>query len=353
MKKLVYINGYFLKSSPNSGVYRFAYNMLLALDVAIIKSSNYILVLPKAINNLPTLSNIKIHRLSGFSNQYLWEQISLPFFVKQNFLINFANFAPIFKTNQLCVIHDALVFAYPQSYSKRFIFLTQLFHKVIAKNSRYLATVSNFSASEIAKYTGVDYSSIHVLGNSAEHIHAVSGNESVLAENNLIKKNYVLVIFSQRNSAYKNTERILQIADEINLPIACVGNVEFQDHTLLPSNFIHVKNVDDAKLKILYINAKLLVLPSLYEGFGIPALEAMECGCPVVASDIPVFHEICGDAVNYFNPLKNQEMVQVINESIANEVVLNKMIVLGYENCFKFKWLFFANKLLNVISNDI
>lgn len=350
---LVYINGYFLKANKYSGVYRFSYNILLELDAQLVNINTklqIILLVPTGNYLLPELRNIMVYKLGGVSYQHIWEQVIIPKFVKGNLLINLANFAPIFKSNQICVIHDALVFTFPHEYKRRFVILARLFHKFITRNSKYIATVSKFSAREIAKYTKKILPEIIILGNSAENFRHINSNENILTKYNLICKNYLLVIFSQSNSEYKNVARMIDIVDQLDLNLVCVGNINFKYH--MSNKITHIANVDDSQLKALYENARLLILPSLYEGFGIPLLEAMECSCPIVASDIPVFREICGDAVTYFNPYDSIDMVNVINTSI-NSIAINEQVKKYLTIRQNYTWSLYAKIILQMVINLI
>lgn len=353
-RKKIYINGYFFTGNPNSGVYRFAYNMLFSID-KLCSDSHYdlFLVIPEYNNVVPELKNIKVIKLAKSINQYIWEQIQLPLTVKSNFLINLTNFAPVFKTNQLCVIHDALIFRYPQAYTKKFVILTRLFHKLIFKNSKYIATVSNFSKNELysCMKRNSGFHEVLVLGNSAEHINNIQQDDSIIEKYGLKNGSYILSVLSQKNSFYKNTEMILNVAKDIDIPMVCVGNVD-KNIFKSCSNLIHVGQVNDAELKSLYSNAKLFLMPSFYEGFGIPILEAMENNCPVVVSDIPVFREICGDAAIYIDHYNYQSAKSKIDALILNEQMINEMKQNAGTVIQNYRWDIFAKKILEVINKN-
>lgn len=351
-----YINGYFLTTGSNSGVYRFSYNVLLSID-NIINEQTYkteiILIVPNSNIEIPKLNNIKVIKFAKPINQYIWEQVLLPFKVKGSFLINLANFAPVFKKNQLCVIHDALIFRYPQSYSKKFVLLTKFFHKLIFKHAQHIATVSEFSKKELITCInqGKKTNRILVLGNSAEHINEIKADNEVIYRNKLNSKGYVLVVLSQRNSFYKNVELVINISKQCDLPVICVGSVEIID-SADKHNLTCLGNVTDGELKALYQSAKLLLVPSFYEGFGIPILEAMENECPVVVSDIPIFREICGSSANYIDPYNYKNAISIINSSINNDERLNYMIKHGLEVVSRYKWKIFAQKILEVVNDQ-
>ena len=108
--------------------------------------------------------------------------------------------------------------------------------------------------------------------------------------------------------------------------------------------------VPDEELKWYYQNARAYVFPSLSEGFGLPGLEAMVHGCPVVSSDATCLPEVNGDAAEYFDPEDIQDMATAIDKVIANEAMRKKLIEKGYENAKRFSWRKFANQHLEVFS---
>lgn len=350
----MYINGYFLTGNQYSGVYRFAYNIICSLDNLVSDSNKkFILLVPHGDFTIPDLKHIKVVRYGSLTNQHIWEQVLLPLRVQQDFLINLANFAPLFKRRQLCVIHDALIFRYPEAYSKKFVILTRLFHKLIFNNTKYVATVSEFSKNELISCInqGKKADSILVLGNSAEHINKIKIDNEVIYRNKLNSKGYVLVVLSQKNSFYKNVELVINIAEQCDVPVICVGGVESID-SADKHNLTCLGNVTDGELKALYQSAKLLLVPSFYEGFGIPILEAMENECPVVVSDIPIFREICGSSANYIDPYNYKNAISIINSSINNDERLNDMIKHGLEVVSRYKWKIFAQKLLEIVNDE-
>ena len=118
-------------------------------------------------------------------------------------------------------------------------------------------------------------------------------------------------------------------------------------------NVFLIGTVDDAEKVWLYNHCEAFVFPSLYEGFGLPPLEAMACGCPVLVSDIPVEREVCGDAALYFNPLEPSEILRIITQYLSNTDVIKKtMRQKGYDNIKRFSWENSANVLMEIIKTD-
>jgi glycosyltransferase involved in cell wall biosynthesis len=101
---------------------------------------------------------------------------------------------------------------------------------------------------------------------------------------------------------------------------------------------------DENTMVNLYYNAELFIYPSLYEGFGLPLLEAMNCHCPVVCSNASCFPEVAGNAAIYFNPYSIEDMAEVTNSILNNSSLKQKLINEGIERTKLFSWKTCANK---------
>jgi len=104
-------------------------------------------------------------------------------------------------------------------------------------------------------------------------------------------------------------------------------------------------HADDYQLREIYRGAAAFIYPSLYEGFGIPPLEALACGCPVVASDILVLHEVLGDVVEYFDPLSEDSLVDAIKQAVKNKDI---NATLGMEHVKQYTWERVSDEFLNI-----
>jgi glycosyltransferase involved in cell wall biosynthesis len=164
---------------------------------------------------------------------------------------------------------------------------------------------------------------------------------------------------------HKNLERLISAfcvlqEQHPDLKLVLVGKREYHSKQLQKwakkqpcyEDIIFTGFVPDEELKWYYQNARAYVFPSLSEGFGLPGLEAMVHGCPVVSSDATCLPEVNGEGAHYFNPLDIQDMATKIDEVISSEPLRKKLIAKGYENAKRFSWKRMATQTLDVY-NDI
>ena len=174
-----------------------------------------------------------------------------------------------------------------------------------------------------------------------------------------VKKPYLLYVGNA--FPHKNLERLIKafkviLASKPSLKLILVGKIDdfYKSFQILckkmgiEKNVIFAGRVSDKELKRLYQNALIYVFPSFCEGFGLPGLEAMENGLPVVSSDSSCLPEIYGDAALYFNPQNTEEMVKAILELSNNKELRDELIKRGYKKIKKFSWQKCAQETLEI-----
>lgn len=321
---MIIINGRFL-TQKISGVQRFAHEIIKELD-EIVDKGKYKIIAPKNIINKDLkLKNIEIE-IIGYTKGHLWEQVELSYYVKKNKgkLINLCNTAPILNPGVI-TIHDIQTKVHPEFFSKKFVFWYNLLHKFNIKNSDKLITVSEFSKNEILKYYNIPRNKIKVIYNGWQHMERIGFDEYILDKLKLKEKKYVLGVSSINPN--KNFKYILELAKlHLEYIFVIVGNKNSK--VFKENSFEELKNlkwtgyISDEELKTLYKNAEIFIFPSLYEGFGIPPLEAMACGCKnIVVSNTSCFPEIYGDNINYLNP---REIKKLTFKKLKTEIVLKR-----------------------------
>ena len=297
VRKLL-INGRFL-AQPLSGVQRFATEITSALRR----------LAPDRVEVLgPSGASDATGpvRIVGRRGGHLWEQLELPSHATAGTLINLGNTAPLRLAQQIVVVHDAGVFSTPRAYSMRFRLWYKFVQRRLAHGGACVVTVSEFARQDIARCLGIPREKIAVISEGADHLDAIPADDRVLSR--LPPGRFVLVVGNL--AEHKNLVALGTLAQQL----AARGEILVVTGALamgafrpvgpggLPQPACYVGRVTDAELKSLYLHAACLVFASRYEGFGLPAVEAMACGCPVVASRIPALQEVCAEAAVYVDP---------------------------------------------------
>ena len=317
----VYINGRFL-ANPITGINRFAYEICLELSKIL---DIHIIVPRKSILSCYDVSSLNIIEF-GCGNSHLWEQLVLPcfFLFKNNYLlVNFSGLGPILVKKKVITIHDVSFLHNPKWFSKKYYILYKSLTPISIRTSRHIFTVSNFSKCEILKYYPfVNPNKVSIVYNATK-IHNFCKNrvdnraKTILTVGSLDpRKNLTTLTTALEDIALKDVS--LRVIGGIN-------NKVFKDTGVrLHNNVKLLGRVNDKQLQEEYFKAKLFVLPSLYEGFGIPPLEALSYGTDIAVSDIPVFHEIFEDAAIYFNPNDANDIAEKIRKYMNKTITVNQ-----------------------------
>lgn len=350
----IYINGRFLTQNI-TGVQRVGIEILKELDNILDKSKDEIIILtPKDADISVSFNNIKIQRI-GFLKGHLWEQFFLPFASKRKLLINFCNTSPILKRNQITFIHDAAVYSCKNAYSKKFTLWYRLLYRCSALLDRKVITVSEFSKKELVNYIPMLKGKIEVIHNGVEHFQDIDIDETIFDLKNIKRENYILAVGSLHPN--KNFQIIVDSLKDLDNNITLVIAGGFNEKVFSnASNFncdnvIRVGYVSDEQLKALYKHAKAFVFPSVYEGFGIPPLEAMSVGCPVIASEAASIPEVCGEAAIYFEPTNRSQLIHQINTIYNSDNIVSDLYSKGIKQSEKFSWKKSSEKLYKIIKS--
>ena len=353
----VYINGRFL-SQRTTGVQRYATEIVRALDGLLCEGSasagSFVLLSPRGVLQPDWLGKIECRTVGVLQGQ-AWEQLELPRYTRDGICLNLGNTAPLIGRPGIVVIHDAGVFAAPHTYSRTFEVWYRFLHPRLARRSLHLVTVSNFSRVELGHHLGVDLDTISIIPNGGEHILLPSPDTRVLHQLRLSRR-YILAVGSE--SPHKNLGGVLsaveQLArDDVDLVLAGGTNPRiFRPSRHQGGSARHAGYVTDAELRALYENAACFVYPSLYEGFGLPPLEAMTCGCPVVASRAASLPEVCGEAALYCDPADPHDIASRIQTVLEDARCSAELRRRGTERAAKFTWKNAARSLLALVGDQ-
>lgn len=297
----VLVNGKFI-TQKMSGVQRYASELIrhyTAIDPTVT------LVAP-AQGQLTDVYRMPCHIVTtGRNAGLLWEQWQLPRFAQQQnrLLLNLCNVAPVLYRNKITCIHDIAFIRYPQFFSKAFYYYYKNLIPLIIRSSRHIITVSEFSKSELMDYYRLRDEQVSVIPNAgfqAAPVLAAPLHDYpyFLFVGSLDpRKNLLLLLQAYAAAQLTQTHLVVAGASYKSFNPQLAQQLEpFKAHPM-----IHFAGaVSNDELASLYQHAKAVIVPSLYEGFGLPVAEGLSAGCQVIASDIPIFREVAGEHAFYF-----------------------------------------------------
>jgi glycosyltransferase involved in cell wall biosynthesis len=359
MSKNIFINGKFLSQSM-TGVQRYAYQLTLHLELLLkgdadASKLNFKLLVPSGYGSkMRKLEHIKVMEINAPFGIFFWEQVQLPLLTWGWPLLNLTGSAPLLKRFQYCTMHDAAIFDIPTSYTKLFVIWYRFLFLLQSKIYRRIFTVSEFSRARLSHNLKVNPKKFIIINNASDHLDAIYPDNNIFDRLKISKNKYFLSVGSA--SPTKNINFLVRTflklnnIEDIFLVLVGDGNAHvFNQHSKRESIFepklIYTGRIDDNQLKALYAGAIAFVFPSLYEGFGIPLLEAMSCNCPVLASNCASIPEISGNAAAYFDPISEASLLEVLSRAIVDNEWLNHLRVEGSARLKHYSWKLSALRL--------
>lgn len=352
LESKIFINGRFL-SHPMTGVQRYGLEITLALGRMIPGPGAIVLLSPKNVARRTDLRNIE-HRVVGNLLGHAWEQTELAWYSRGGVLLSLCGCGPALHRRHVVVIHDAAVYANLENFSYVFGCGHRLLESRLARSCKAVVTVSKFSRSELLTYLPSVSGKIYVVPNGADHMERVAPDTALLQRIGLTARTYVFALGN--TSPNKNLRLVTGALKSLNLPglqVAVAGGVSdrvFRVPHLEENPAVRrLGYLTDAEIRALYEGALCFVFPSLYEGFGIPPLEAMMCGCPVIASDIPALRETCGDAALYCDPHDPRDLAKQIKAIAEQPDLRSELCRRGLIRAAAFTWARSAELLMQVV----
>ncbi len=339
-QKLILINGRFL-SQTTTGVQRYAREVIAELTKFNKTQFKFIIAVPGR-NALPPIPDIEIYNDNSFLPTSLWQQIRLPILMKSlraDLLWSPCNIGPVFAGNHVISIHDTAAFAGPEWFSLPFRKYYRFISPLLGQRAIRVLTPSTFSKQEIIKY-GIAHE---------ENINVIPGGVGSIFTRNLSRRlDYPYVLTVGSIDPRKNISKLIASWDRIpvnvkdgrRLVIAgrkanCYPSENFGE---IPADINFTGYIADMDLPSLYSGADAFVFPSLYEGFGLPPLEAMACGCPVIVSNVSSLPEVCGDAAYYVDPYSVECIAEGMYKVLTDDALRQSLIKKGLERVKLFNW---------------
>lgn len=262
------------------------------------------------------------------------------------------------KGRTITTIHDltTLRFDNPSKNKLVFRFKRRVYALVIkrsVKKASLVITPTEFTKNDLLKFSGISPDKVHVTYESADYI-----NEQSVPVIELDGKRFIMYV--GRPTPHKNLERLIQAFSLLSetYPDLCLALAGRKDDNYrgieasLPNNSVNkvifTDFVSEGQLKWMYEHCSAYIFPSLSEGFGLPGLEAMVHGAPVVSSNASCLPEVYGDAAEYFDPLDINGMAKAISRVLDNQNLHEQLIKKGRRQAAKYSWARMAEQTLEL-----
>ena len=258
-----------------------------------------------------------------------WEQVALPVRARRlraPLILSPANLAPVAFSGNVVVIHDAVALSHPEWFTPAYAAWHRRALPLVARRARRVVTVSEFARAELRELLGVE--AVVVPGGVDPRFRPDARS--------FLERPYVLCIGGE--SPRKNFAALSEVARALaprGIDMVVAGSRRSHHGALShPGGVRELGYVDDALLPGLYAGAEAFVLPSLHEGFGLPCLEAMACGTPVVTTTAGALPETCGDAALLVEALDTGALADAVLAALGDE----RLAAAGLERAAQFTW---------------
>lgn len=290
-------------------------------------------------------------------------------------LVHYPYFEPFFltlpfssKNKKVVTVHDLTPLVFPEQFKSGLRgMLKWHIQKLALRTADAIITDSESSKKDIIKYAGINKNKIKVVYLAAgEEFKMINDGETVIKE---VRRKYKLpekfALYVGDATWNKNLPRLIEAVSRINVPLAMVGKalvdkkidtqnpwnkdlVKVQKLAEESQNIFRLSFVSSEDLVALYNSANLFVMPSIYEGFGLPILEAMNCGCPVLSSREGSLAEVTGEAGRYVDPYDIGSIAQGIKEVFSDSSLQKELSRKGLVQAKKFTWKKTADETMGV-----
>jgi glycosyltransferase involved in cell wall biosynthesis len=270
---------------------------------------------------------------------HAWEQLVLPARARRlgaRALLCPANVAPVAYPRSVVVIHDAAVLRHPGWYSRAYAGWQRLVLPAVARRASVVMTVSEFARGELVELLGIDAA---VVPGGVDQRFTPAADPEPARRAHALERPYVLCVAS--HTARKNLAALVPAAralagDGVEVVVAGGHRPQFARERGLDALRV-IGRVDDALLPGLYAGAEAFALPSRYEGFGLPVLEAMACGTPVVAADAAALPETCGGAARLAPP-EGEAFAAALTALLGDGAERARLRAAGSARAARFGW---------------
>ena len=235
-------------------------------------------------------------------------------------------------------------------------FLKKLYYKIVLKRacrkSLAILTVSEFSKRRIVEWSGINATKVTVVGNGV--------SSSFTPDGETFNPGYKYIFCVSNRKEHKNEKRLIEayslISEKNHTKLVFSGNPtnelsEYIRSLDLEENIIFTGFITDDDLPKYYRGALLLIMPSIYEGFGLPVIEAMACGIPTIVSNTTSLEEIAGDASLLVDPLNVQDISNALHKLMCSNLMQEELKIKGLEHVRQFTWKNTVDKVKEVLDS--
>lgn len=352
----IFVNGRFL-TQPLTGIQRFAYELTRRMPQAVIVSPG------RRSDEYPPVPGQIVEVVPSLLPHHLWEQAVLPGRVPKDALLWCPGGSGPLRGSrrEVLTIHDLSVFDFPEGFSASYLAAYRALYAFLPRRVRRVLTVSRFSKERIVEMLRVPADRVGIVPNApAQQFKQMARDvvDPILAELGVARP-YILSLGAV--SARKNFRRLLEAWRRISpswpdYRLVVVGRSDLafsNDVSLgpLPDRTNWLKGVSDEHLVALYNGASVMAYPSLYEGFGLPVIEAMACGTAVLTSGISALPEVAGEAALLVDPWSVEEIAAGIEHLLGNEGLRDEFRRRGLARAATFTWERATQALLSELNN--
>lgn len=352
--RTVHLNGKWL-GQRFTGVQR--YSDEIAKKVVAADDIRFVLHVPKGAEAPTWAAAHQVDLRHSPLRGVLFDQLYLPVATRGQLLLNFGGIAPLLKRRQLVTFHDATPFRFPRTFTRSFVALYFVAYFAISRIAQQLSTVSEFSKRELADVLHVKPSRFIVVPGAVD---SWALEEMERPDVTWTGPYYLIVgtVAHHKNMAAparavaETGRHVVLVGASSKQPGDSAGKIFADTGVSFDSGVSVVQRLSDAELRWLYRHATALVFPSLYEGFGLPVLEAQMMGCPVVASTAASIPEVAGDGALYFDPMATEELVRQLDSLDQDHEFAAELSERGRMNSERFSWQRSADRILSWVRSN-
>ena len=259
---------------------------------------------------------------------------------------------------QVFTIHDLSLMKYREMHPRERVWFSDLFFNRRIHHATHIITVSDFIRSEICNEFPIDPAQVTTIWEAPDPLFFPRENEKIDAVIKNLKLPREYLLFVGTLEPRKNLPLVIKALAKRkdNIPIVFVGWKGWGDDLWrqkakeegIANRIFTTGYVDEESLACLYSGALALIFPSFYEGFGLPLLEAMACGCPVICSNVASLPEVAGDAAIFIDPHDDEDLAEAIHRMVFDSRIRNDFKEKGLKRARQFSWERAAKQTLAV-----